>query len=194
MEASPPSILTSRLTSPSTGRLSPAGGGLATPLALATDAEPMRGLQRRALERARLAALDRISVARAMTSSRRPVVLADVADNVGGGSAGDGTALLSELIRQGCRSALVIIADPEVARAAVAAAPGTYTGPLGGKTDDRLGRPVNVLAKVVAASDGHCISNKHCAACLAAIINHGIARRACLPRFDQAILSVPHVT
>jgi microcystin degradation protein MlrC len=211
MEASPPSILTSRLTSPSTGRLSPAGGGLATPLALATDAEPMRGLQRRALERARLAGLDRISVAggfaysdvrragvsvlivhrrgsehvaraildetardiesvadqftlrrddaatavaRAMTSSRRPVVLADVADNVGGGSAGDGTALLSELIRQGCRSALVIIADPEVARAAVAAAPGTYTGPLGGKTDDRHGRPVNVLAKVVAASDG----------------------------------------
>jgi microcystin degradation protein MlrC len=154
MEASPPSILTSRLTSPSTGRLSPAGGGLATPLALATDAEPMRGLQRRALERARLAGLDRISVARAMTSSRRPVVLADVADNVGGGSAGDGTALLSELIRQGCRSALVIIADPEVARAAVAAAPGTYTGPLGGKTDDRRGRPVNVLAKVVAASDG----------------------------------------
>ncbi len=36
---------------------------LATLLALATDTEPMRGLQRRALERARLAGLDRITVA-----------------------------------------------------------------------------------------------------------------------------------
>jgi microcystin degradation protein MlrC len=184
---------------------------LATPLALATDTEPMSGLQQRAVERARLAGLDRISVAggfaysdvrragvsvlivhrrgtehlaravldetardiesvadqftlrrddpatavtRAMTSSRRPVVLADVADNVGGGSAGDGTALLSELIKQGCRSALVIIADAEVARAAVTGAPGTYAGPLGGKTDDRHGAPINVSAKVIGASDG----------------------------------------
>ena len=36
---------------------------LATALEFATDTEPMRGLQRRALERARLAGLDRISVA-----------------------------------------------------------------------------------------------------------------------------------
>ena len=184
---------------------------LATPLALATDAEPMRGLQQRALERARAAGLDRISVAggfaysdvrragmsvlivhrrgnehaartvlhdtvldiqsladqftirrddpatavrRAIASRRRPVVLADVADNVGGGSAGDGTALLSELIKQGCHNALVIIADAEVARAAAAAAPGTYRGPLGGKTDDRHGPPLNVAAPVIRASDG----------------------------------------
>ncbi len=184
---------------------------LATPLALATADEPMRGLQQRALARARAAGLDRISVAggfaysdvrragisvlvvhrdesahearavldetvrdvesvadqftlrrddpatavrRAMTSTRRPVVLADVADNVGGGSAGDGTALLSELVKQGCRSALVIIADAEVARAAAAAAPGTYRGPLGGKTDDRHGAPLDVVASVIGASDG----------------------------------------
>ena len=36
---------------------------------------------------------------------------------------------LSDLIRQGCRSALAIVADAEVARAAVAAAPGTTAGP-----------------------------------------------------------------
>jgi microcystin degradation protein MlrC len=184
---------------------------LATPLALATDTQPMRGIQQRAFERARAAGVDRISVAggfaysdvrragisvlivhrlgservaravldetardiesvadqftlrrddpatavaRAMASSRRPVVLADVADNVGGGSAGDGTALLSELIKQGCHSALVIIADPEVARAAVAATPESYTGRLGGKTDNRHGPPLNVAAAVIGVSDG----------------------------------------
>ena len=35
------------------------------------------------------------AVARALASTRRPVFLADVADNIGGGSPGDGTALLA---------------------------------------------------------------------------------------------------
>jgi microcystin degradation protein MlrC len=187
---------------------------LATPLALATDTEPMRGLMERATLRGREAGVVRVSVVggfafsdvsragvsvlvvheagvrgaaaaamvldetvrdieqvgdqfvlhrdgsgtavrRAMAPSRRPVVLADVADNVGGGSAGDGTALLSELIRQGCKSALVIIADSEVARACTALGPGgTYRGPLGAKTDDQHGSPVEVIACVTKTSDG----------------------------------------
>jgi microcystin degradation protein MlrC len=185
---------------------------LATPLALATDLEPMRGLMARATLRGRAVGIARVSVvggfafsdvaragmsvlvvhdpaskaaaatvldqtikdieqetaqfvlrrddprtavSRAMATPRRPVVLADVADNVGGGSAGDGTALLAELVRQGCHSALVIIADPDVARTCAGLGPsGTYRGPLGGKTDDRHGSPLVVEASVLNSSDG----------------------------------------
>jgi microcystin degradation protein MlrC len=41
----------------------------------------------------------------AMASDRRPVVLVDLGDNVGGGSAGDGPVLLAELLRQGASGA-----------------------------------------------------------------------------------------
>jgi microcystin degradation protein MlrC len=41
-----------------------------------------------------------------------PVVLADVADNVGGGAPGDGTVLLAELLRQGPAGAVVLLAGP----------------------------------------------------------------------------------
>lgn len=44
---------------------------------------------------------------KAALSAESPIVLADVADNVGGGSSGDGTALLAELIAQGVTGALV---------------------------------------------------------------------------------------
>lgn len=45
-------------------------------------------------------------------SSEGPVVLADVADNVGGGSPGDGTILLDALERHAKRDAVVVIWDP----------------------------------------------------------------------------------
>lgn len=85
----------------------------------------------------------------------RPVVLADTADNIGGGSAGDGTVVLRELIRQGATSALAIIADSEVVQRAVAAGEGAVvqTG-LGGKSDRLHGEPLDVVARVAAISDG----------------------------------------
>jgi microcystin degradation protein MlrC len=96
------------------------------------------------------------SVARALRSDRHPVVLADIADNVGGGSPGDGTELLRELIGQGARGALVVIADAEAARAAVALGAGAvFSGLLGGRSDDRHGAPLHVTATVTRTSDGH---------------------------------------
>lgn len=47
------------------------------------------------------------AVARALAADGRPVVLADMADNTGGGAAGDGTEILRELLRVGARSATV---------------------------------------------------------------------------------------
>ena len=95
------------------------------------------------------------AVARAVASSERPVVLVDVADNVGGGSPGDGTALLRELLGRGARNALVVIADPEAARAATALGAGaTFSGLVGGKSDDRHGEPLELTGTVERTSDG----------------------------------------
>lgn len=95
------------------------------------------------------------AVARALASSARPVVLADVADNIGGGSPGDGTALLAELLGQGARDAVVTIADAQVARLAADLGVGADIEALvGGKTDDRHGPPVRVRGQVRAVTDG----------------------------------------
>lgn len=95
------------------------------------------------------------AVAAAMASTRRPVFLVDVADNIGGGSPGDGTVLLAELLRAGARGAVVTIADHEVAIAAVRAGVGAELDvSLGGKTDRRHGAPLRLRARVVRVTDG----------------------------------------
>ncbi|GAA1738074.1 M81 family metallopeptidase [Luedemannella helvata] len=95
------------------------------------------------------------AVARALASPARPIVLADIADNIGGGSPGDGTTLLAELLRQGARDAVVTIADPQVARLAADLGPGAeIEAHVGGKTDDRHGAPVRVRGRVRTVTDG----------------------------------------
>jgi microcystin degradation protein MlrC len=96
------------------------------------------------------------AVARALALDAGPVVLADMADNTGGGAAGDGTELLRELMRVGARSAVVAcLWDPAAARACAKAGVGeTVTLRLGGKTDDRHGAPIEVTGRVRTLSDG----------------------------------------
>lgn len=95
------------------------------------------------------------AVRAALRAGRGPVVLADVADNIGGGSPGDGTALLAELIAQRAPDAVVMIADPEVARAAAAAGTGAViTAEVGAKADRRHGSPVRLSAEVGPVTDG----------------------------------------
>lgn len=84
-----------------------------------------------------------------------PVVLADVADNVGGGSPGDGTVLLAELLRQEAKGALVLIADAEAVHACLqAGVRETVTLSVGGKVDRLHGEPVTVTGQVRALTDG----------------------------------------
>jgi len=98
----------------------------------------------------------REAVRTALESEDRPVVLADVADNIGGGSPGDGTVLLAELLAQGAERAVVTIADPEVARLALDLGEGgVLEASVGGKTDALHGEPVPIKATVVRLSDGH---------------------------------------
>lgn len=95
------------------------------------------------------------AVREAASASEGPVVLVDVADNVGGGAPGDGTAILHELLRQRVRGSVVSIADRESVLAAEEAGLGSVVSlRLGGKTDDRHGEPVSFTGTVRWLGDG----------------------------------------
>ena len=98
----------------------------------------------------------RDAVARALALDGGPVVLADIADNTGGGAAGDTTEILRELLRVGARGATVAcLWDPQAAAACVAAGVGTtLTLPVGGKVDPSHGAPLTVTGRVRTLSDG----------------------------------------
>jgi len=98
---------------------------------------------------------DAVRQALGAPSDAGPVVLADVADNVGGGAPGDGTVLLAELLRQGATDAVVMIADPEAVDACLrAGVRETVTVDVGGKVDALHGRPVTVTGRIRALTDG----------------------------------------
>jgi len=99
------------------------------------------------------------AVAKALAADGRPIVLADMADNTGGGAAGDGTEILRELLRVGARSATVAcIWDAAAVQACVKAGVGAHvTLDVGGKVDDRHGAPLRVTGTVRTLSDGRFI-------------------------------------
>ena len=96
------------------------------------------------------------AVRRALAAEGQPIILADMADNTGGGAAGDGTEILRELLRVGARSAVVAcLWDPQAVAACVAAGVGrSVTLDVGGKVDDRHGAPLRVTGIVRTLSDG----------------------------------------
>ncbi len=93
----------------------------------------------------------------AMSTELGPVVLADLGDNPGGGTAADGTSILWGLIDLGADGAVVsTIRDPEVVAIAFEAGQGAeIETTLGGKTDERHGYPIPIKATVVRLSDGN---------------------------------------
>jgi microcystin degradation protein MlrC len=95
------------------------------------------------------------AVRRGLAAPRRPVVLADVADNIGGGAPGDGTAILAELIAQRARDAVVLLVDAPAVAAAHAAGDGAQLDLcLGAFADDLHGTPLRVRACVQSTGDG----------------------------------------
>jgi microcystin degradation protein MlrC len=83
------------------------------------------------------------------------VVLVDTGDNVGGGSAADGTVLLAELLRQGAtESAVCLYAPDEVRQCAMAGLGNEVQLRVGGKVDPRNGAPVEVTGRVILLHDG----------------------------------------
>jgi microcystin degradation protein MlrC len=91
----------------------------------------------------------------AMKVEHPPVAIADSGDNIGGGTPGDGAALLHEILRQGVDSAFVQICDPEAVKVAAEAGVGaTVSLEVGGKSDPVYGPPVRITGKVRAVTDG----------------------------------------
>ncbi len=93
---------------------------------------------------------------RAMSAPRGPVVLADVGDNIGGGSPGDGTVLLQALLEVRAPDAVVILTDPLAVAQAYQAGTGSHVAMhVGGKVDSFHGAPVWLNGIVERLTDGH---------------------------------------
>jgi microcystin degradation protein MlrC len=101
-----------------------------------------------------------LSVREALTQGealgRYPIILADHADNTGGGAPGDSTEVLQAFLDLRLRDALLMyLVDPGVALQARAAGAGRRIAvKLGGKSQPIQGPPVEIEAEVVAVSDG----------------------------------------
>ena len=89
------------------------------------------------------------AVKMAMEHDGRPVVLIDMGDNIGGGTPGDSTFVLEELLKQEAEGWAMVIADPEAfAVAEKAGVGGPFDLEVGGKTDPMHGKPVRVKGSV----------------------------------------------
>lgn len=89
---------------------------------------------------------------KALACERRPVVLADQADNAGGGAPSDSTVVLAELLNRGVsEAALGMMWDPMVVNIARAVGVGaTLEVRLGGKMGPTSGNPLDLRVEVAA--------------------------------------------
>ncbi|MFC1525399.1 M81 family metallopeptidase [Candidatus Latescibacterota bacterium] len=95
------------------------------------------------------------AVSQAISSSEYPVTLLEFGDNIGGGSAGDSTYVLEQLLAQGADGWVVTVWDPECAGACAAAGiGGAVELQVGGKTDDQHGPTLSVSGRVRTLHDG----------------------------------------
>lgn len=91
----------------------------------------------------------------ALKADKFPVVLVDTGDNVGGGSAGDGTVLLAELLRQGASESVVGLYAPEEVRKCATVGVGNEVQlTVGGKVDRLHGDLVSVTGHVRLIHNG----------------------------------------
>jgi microcystin degradation protein MlrC len=92
-----------------------------------------------------------LAVSRALAATRTPVVLVDLGDNIGGGSAADSTVVIHELLRQGATDTMVVLHDPDSVRICKDAGPGReVTLDVGGKRD-RNAPPLALTGRVLVA-------------------------------------------
>jgi microcystin degradation protein MlrC len=93
---------------------------------------------------------------RALAAPRGPVVLADTADNAGGGAPSDSTFVLARLLeRRVERACLGPLWDPVAVRFCHLAGPGARLSlRIGGKVGPISGPPLDVEAEVLAVAEG----------------------------------------
>ncbi len=101
------------------------------------------------------------AVATAIASEDKPVSMMEMGDNIGGGSAGDSTFVLEELLRQGASGWVLALYDPEAVEACAAAGIGAQlTLLVGGKVDDEHGPTLTVEGTVRTLHDGKFIETE----------------------------------
>lgn len=95
------------------------------------------------------------AVSRALAHEGRPVVIADITDNPGGGAAGDSTFLLRAFVEANAEDVLVgMIWDPAAAELACrAGVGGRLPLRIGGKAGPASGAPLDIDATVLACRD-----------------------------------------
>jgi len=95
------------------------------------------------------------AVKQAREAKQGPVVLVDLGDNIGGGSAGDGTVILNEIILQKAKDAVVVLFAPDAVIECQKVGVGSrFTGKIGGMVDRLHGDPVEVSGIVTGLFDG----------------------------------------
>ncbi|MCA9176835.1 MAG: M81 family metallopeptidase [Planctomycetales bacterium] len=118
-------------------------------------------LQRRELYRSELldvkAALRQVET---LAQSARPVCLLDMGDNVGGGSAADGTAVAEALADSPLRGFVCLYDRRAVDEATKAGVGAELTLTMGGKTDQRHGAPLTLACRVISLHDGRFSESK----------------------------------
>ena len=119
------------------------------------------------------------AVKKALAEPNTPVILVELGDNIGGGSAGDSTAILGELVNQGARGYVSAMFDPDAVRHAVEIGiGGSFDLMVGGKSDDLHGPPVRIRGEVKLIYDGQYVETA---------IRHGGRRY-----LDQGLTAVIH--
>ena len=95
------------------------------------------------------------AVRRAMDADRHPVLLLDVGDNIGAGSAGDSVVILQEVLRQQGLDVFASIASPQGVRSCQeAGVGGAVELVVGAGSDAEVGPPVLLSGRVEAVTDG----------------------------------------
>jgi microcystin degradation protein MlrC len=95
------------------------------------------------------------AVQRALALPGGPIILVDSADNIGGGSPGDGADALRAMLAADVQEGAIVLADPAAVARCWEAGPGAVVElDVGGKTDRWHGDPVPVRGIVRRLSDG----------------------------------------
>ncbi|MEO6811012.1 MAG: M81 family metallopeptidase [Isosphaeraceae bacterium] len=100
------------------------------------------------------------AVTRALATETTPVILVDLGDNIGGGSAADSTVLIHELLRQKATGAVVVLSDAEAVAACNSAGPGNEVRVNAGGKVDRHAPPLSILGKVIVLHDGRYVEEQ----------------------------------
>lgn len=97
-----------------------------------------------------------LATVQAAGEQKAPIVLADFADNPGGGGYGDGTRLLKAMIDADLQdAAFATLYDPVAVRTCMEQGLGAHVVvAIGGKIDERYGAPIPVTGHVTAVTDG----------------------------------------